>query len=50
MKPKLDLSKIAKALGAKRRGKVVAHGGYFGAMQRDRSAKPGGSTLYDVME
>lgn len=33
MKPKLDLNIIAKGLGAKRRGKVVAHSGYFGAMQ-----------------
>jgi hypothetical protein len=30
---KLDMDKIAKGLGAERRGKVVAGGGYFGAMQ-----------------
>jgi hypothetical protein len=29
----LDLDKIAKRLGAERRGKVSATGGYFGAMQ-----------------
>ena len=29
----LDMDKIAGALGAERRGKVVARGGYFGAMQ-----------------
>jgi len=33
MKTQLDMDKIAKALGAERRGKVVAGGGYFGAMQ-----------------
>ena len=33
MKPKLDMSKIAKGLGAERRGKVSAGGGYFGAIQ-----------------
>ena len=33
MKIKLDMDKIAKGLGAVRRGKVVARGGYFGAMQ-----------------
>lgn len=32
-KPTLDMNKIAKALGAERRGKVEAGGGYFGAMQ-----------------
>jgi hypothetical protein len=31
-KPKLDLDKIAKALGADRRGEVRAGGGHFGAM------------------
>ena len=30
---KLDMDKIAKGLSAERRGKVVAAGGYFGAMQ-----------------
>src|SRR5215831_12200648 len=33
MKTQLDMEKIAKALRAKRRGKVTAGGGYFGAMQ-----------------
>ena len=33
MKPKLDMDKIAKALGAERRGKVAAAGGYFGALE-----------------
>ena len=33
MKRQLDMDKIAKALGAERRGKVSATGGYFGAMQ-----------------
>jgi len=33
MKTQLDMDKIAKGLGAERRGKVGAAGGYFGAMQ-----------------
>jgi hypothetical protein len=33
MKARLNMEKIAKALGAERRGKVRARGGYFGAMQ-----------------
>jgi hypothetical protein len=33
MKTGLDMNKIAKGLGAERRGKVAASGGYFGAMQ-----------------
>jgi hypothetical protein len=33
MKAKLDMDKIAKGLGAERRGKVAATGGYFGAVQ-----------------
>jgi hypothetical protein len=33
MKTQLDMNKIAKGLGAERRGKVQASGGYFGAMQ-----------------
>lgn len=33
MKTQLDMDKIAKGLGAERRGKVSAGGGYFGAMQ-----------------
>src|SRR5438067_13539274 len=33
MKRKLDMDKIAKGLGAERRGKVSATGGYFGALQ-----------------
>jgi hypothetical protein len=33
MKPLLDMNKIARGLGAQRRGKVSAMGGYFGAMQ-----------------
>jgi hypothetical protein len=32
MKPQLNMDKIAKALGAERRGKVTANGGYFGAL------------------
>ena len=32
-KPKLNMDKIAKTLGAERRGKVEARSGYFGAMQ-----------------
>jgi hypothetical protein len=33
MKTQLDMDKIAKGLGAARRGKIAAGGGYFGAMQ-----------------
>jgi hypothetical protein len=33
MKMRLDMKKIAKGLGAERRGKVAAAGGYFGAVQ-----------------
>ena len=33
MKLQLDMNKIARGLGAERRGKVSATGGYFGAMQ-----------------
>ena len=33
MKRKLDMDRIAKGLGAERRGKVSATSGYFGAMQ-----------------
>ncbi len=33
MKAQLDMEKIAKGLGADRRGTVAATGGYFGAMQ-----------------
>lgn len=33
MKTQLDMDKIAKGLGANRRGRVTATGGYFGAMQ-----------------
>ncbi len=33
MKTPLDMDKIAKGLGAERRGKTAASGGYFGAMQ-----------------
>jgi hypothetical protein len=33
MKTKLDVSKIAKGLGAERRGKTAASDGYFGAIQ-----------------
>jgi hypothetical protein len=32
-KPKLDMNKIAKTLGAERRGEVKAGSGHFGAMQ-----------------
>lgn len=33
MKPRLDMNKIAKALGAERRGTLQVTGGYFGAAQ-----------------
>jgi hypothetical protein len=33
MKRQLDMDKIAKGLGAERKGKVAATGGYFGALQ-----------------
>ena len=33
MKPHLDMNRIARGLGAERRGKVSATGGYFGATQ-----------------
>ena len=33
MKSRLDMDKIAKGLGAQRRGKVVAKSGYFGSLQ-----------------
>lgn len=33
MNTTLDMERIAKELGAERRGKVSAHGGYFGALQ-----------------
>jgi hypothetical protein len=33
MKMQLDMDKIARGLGAKRRGRAPATGGYFGAMQ-----------------
>ncbi len=33
MKPRINMEEIAKGLGAERRGKVAAIGGYFGAMQ-----------------
>jgi hypothetical protein len=33
MKTRLDMDKIAKGLGAERRGKVAASSGYYGALQ-----------------
>jgi hypothetical protein len=33
MKTQLDMNKIAEGLGARRRGKMTAVGGYFGAIQ-----------------
>jgi hypothetical protein len=33
MKTRLDMDRIAKGLGAERRGKIAATGGYFGATQ-----------------
>ena len=33
MSTPLDMDRIAKNLGAERRGKVVSRGGYFGAVQ-----------------
>ena len=35
MRARLDLDKIAKALGGERRGSVTAKGGYFGALNLD---------------
>jgi hypothetical protein len=32
MKVRIDMDKIARGLGAERRGKFAASGGYFGAM------------------
>ena len=45
MKTQLDMDKIAKGLGAERRGKVAASGGYFGAMQPWRTSRPLSRTL-----
>ena len=47
MKTQLDMDRIARGLGAKRRGKVDASGGFFGAMQlvadiESRFRVPGG--------
>jgi hypothetical protein len=33
MSAPLDMERIAKELGAERRGKISPHGGYFGALQ-----------------
>jgi hypothetical protein len=33
MQSQIDLDKIARGLGAERRGRIAASGGYFGAMQ-----------------
>ena len=33
MRTNLDMERIAKELGAERRGKISARGGYFGALQ-----------------
>ncbi|MGE0708791.1 MAG: hypothetical protein AB7N76_21540 [Planctomycetota bacterium] len=33
MKKRLNMDKIAKGLGAQRRGKVTSTGGYFGALE-----------------
>ncbi len=33
MTPRLDMNKVARGLGAERKGKVSATGGYFAAMQ-----------------
>ena len=33
MKTQLDMDKIGRGLGAERRGKITASGGYFGAIQ-----------------
>lgn len=33
MKTKLDMNRIARGLGAERRGQVSGKGGYFGALQ-----------------
>lgn len=33
MKARIDMDKVAKGLGAKRRGRLAAPGGYFGALQ-----------------
>ena len=39
IKPKVDMDKIAKGLGATRRGKVTANGGFHGALQTAAEAK-----------
>lgn len=54
MKQRLNMDKIAKTLGAQRRSKVAAKGGYFGAMQllADIEARfrvpPGGGRATDA--
>jgi hypothetical protein len=54
MKMRIDMDKIARGLGAERRGKVAASGGYFGAIQllADIEARfrvpPGGGRQTDV--
>lgn len=45
MKKKLDMARIAKALGAERHGKVRAKGGYFGAMALLTDVQAGRSRL-----
>ena len=52
MKVRIDMDKIARGLGAQRRGKVAASGGYFGAMQLLGEARfrvpPGGGRPTDA--
>jgi hypothetical protein len=54
MKVRLDMDRIARSLGAERRGKVAGSGGYFGAMQllADIEARfrvpPGGGRPTDI--
>jgi hypothetical protein len=40
MKTQLDMEKIAKGLGAERRGKVANSGGYFGTLQLLLNTEP----------
>ena len=39
MKPRLDMDRLAKALGAERRGRLPAKSGYFGAVELAEQAR-----------
>ena len=41
MKPRLNMDKIANALGGERRGPVIAKGGYFGALTWQQTSPSG---------